>query len=136
MQAVIIRLFTFFGLLALLAWLPVAVVAADGDDLSGYPKNLARLHLGANLYQFDSGSGTYEPAKAAASWMDDDETTGWAPQAGGEYYLLVLAKPSLVRSLTLSSDGLDGSLTVYAGDERATPESSTWTPVLRDVSIA
>lgn len=133
------KLFTFFFLPLLtlgLAFAAPSASAAGDEALASYPKNLARLHLGASLYRYDPGSGTYQPADVASSWMDDDETTGQATKTGRQHYLLVLSQPFLVRNFTLSSDGSRGTVTVYAGDERATPESSTWTPVLSEVPIS
>ena len=41
-------------------------------QLQVYPKNLARQHLGANLFVFNAKNQAYVPTEAAAAWLDDD----------------------------------------------------------------
>ncbi len=141
MQEIKEKLFTFVvGSLALICMAdcvisPLQAAGVVREGLENYPKNLARLHLGANLQRFDKATGMYKASEATSMWLDDDEATGWAPAAGKEHYLLMLSQPSLVKQIALSTTGSKGRVTVYAGDERATPDSSTWTPVLRDVAV-
>ncbi len=114
----------------------IGTLAASAQSTVDYPKNLARLHLGASLFEYNERSQTYEPTKSISSWMDDDEATGIAPKKGKRYYLLVLQKPSMIRALSLSADGMDGTISVFAGDERAVPGSASWAPLITGTPIA
>ena len=79
------------SLLVLASSIGAFAVAAEADpsakQLQVYPKNLARQHLGANLFIFNQGSQTYSTTEAAAAWLDDDVTTGWPALAGKQMFL-------------------------------------------------
>jgi hypothetical protein len=105
-------------------------------QLEQYPKNMARQHVGTNLFAFDTEKLSYEPAKAAAAWLDDDISTGWPPMAGKNYYLLALPEAELITNFTISANSSVGKINLYAGDEIALPDSGSWSPVARDLDIS
>ena len=82
-------------------------VAAENDpaakQLQVYPKNLARQHLGANLFVFNPKNQAYVPTEAAAAWLDDDFATGWPALPGKQHYLVALPQPELISNFSLSS---------------------------------
>ena len=87
--------------LAILATSIAAFAAPHEADpasksLQVYPKNLARQHLGANLFLFNPSAQSYATTEAAAAWLDDDVTTGWPVMAGKQYYLLALPEPAVL----------------------------------------
>jgi|GEM_PF-860874 len=117
-----------------------AFAAPAGTDpatkqLQVYPKNLARHHIGANLFLFDATSQSYKPTEAAAAWLDDDVTTGWAALSGKQYYLLALPEPEVVTNFCLSTRPTTGTVTLYAADEPAAPGAKSWVPLVRDAAI-
>lgn len=125
-----------------LAAFTAAAVAADAAEneapvrqLAVFSKNLARQHLGANLFTFNADNQTYVPTEASAAWLDDDVTTGWPPQAGKQYYLLALPEAQLMTNFEVSTRGGEGKINLYAADEPAAPGSSAWTPLAKDVSL-
>ncbi|MEA3211515.1 MAG: hypothetical protein QOE70_4572 [Chthoniobacter sp.] len=113
--------------------------AAESDlasrQLQVYPKNLARQHLGSNLFLFNSATRTYAPTEAAAAWLDDDITTGWAIMAGKQHYLLALSEPEVLSNFSISTRPATGTITLYAGDEPATPGAKSWTVIARDLPL-
>jgi hypothetical protein len=114
------------------------VVAQEGSEakqLQVYPKNLARQHIGANLFIFNSSTGTYVPTEASAAWLDDDVTTGWPIMAGKQHYLLALPEPELLTNLSISARPATGTVNIFAGDEPATPSAKSWSAVARDIPI-
>jgi hypothetical protein len=114
-----------------------AVAEADPADkqLQVYPKNIARHHIGANLFLFNTTSQSYTPTEAAAAWLDDDINTGMAPVAGKQHYMLALPEPEVITNFAISSQGSKGSVTIYAGDEPSAPGAKSWQPIARDVSF-
>jgi hypothetical protein len=114
-------------------------VGAEADpaakQLQVYPKNLARQHLGANLFIFNSTAQTFSTTEAAAAWLDDDVTTGWPALAGKQHYLMALPEPEVVTNFSLSTKATGGTVTIYGGDEPAEPGSKSWVPLVRDVAI-
>ncbi len=127
--------------LALAATIPA--VRADNVDPSGpqaasavsAPKNLARQHLGANLLIYTNSSQTYTPTEAAAAWLDDDIATGWPALTGKQDYLLALPQPELVNNFCISARNATGTVSLYAGDEAAPPDSKSWTLLEKDVPV-
>jgi hypothetical protein len=115
------------------------VFAADTDpaarQMQVYPKNLARQHVGTNLFLYNASNQTYAPTEASAAWLDDDITTGWPVMAGKQYYLLALSSPELVSNFSVSARPADGTISLYAGDETAVPGSRTWTPLAQNVEF-
>jgi len=116
------------------------LLAADNDptdpaarQLQVYPKNLARQHVGTNLFLYNASNQTYAPTEASAAWLDDDVATGWPVLAGKQYYLLALANPELVSNFAVSARPTDGTISLYAGDEPAVPGSHSWTPLAQNV---
>jgi hypothetical protein len=111
----------------------------EGDStakqLQFFPKNLARQHVGTNLFVFNPTNQTYVPTEAAAAWLDDDVATGWPPLPGTNHYLLSLASPQLITNLTISAKTGSGTVSIYAGDEPAAPSAKSWTLIAKDVSI-
>jgi len=105
------------------------------SQLEIYPKNIARQHVGSNLFIFNSTSQTFIPTEAAAAWLDDDVTTGWPIMAGTQFYLLALSEPEMVTNLSISTRPVPGKVTVYVGDEPAPPSAKSWTVVARDLPI-
>jgi hypothetical protein len=114
-------------------------LAAENDpaarQLQGYPKNLARQHLGANLFIFNAATQTYVPTEAAAAWLDDDVTTGWPALAGKQHYLIALPEPELLSNFSISTRPSAGTVSIYAGDEPAAPGAKSWTALRKDVAM-
>lgn len=112
-------------------------LAADAEQgskqLQIFPKNLARQHLGSNLFIFSPANQTYTPTEAAASWLDDDATTGWPVMAGKQSYLLVLSEPEVLANFSISARPATGTISLFAGDEPTAPGSSTWKPLAKNV---
>jgi len=114
--------------------------AADNDpaatkQLQVYPKNLARQHLGANLFLFNAKNQAYVPTEAAAAWLDDDITTGWPALPGKQHYLIALPEPEMLSNFSLSSKPAGGTVRLYAGDEPAIPGAKSWSPLTAAVSV-
>ncbi len=112
-----------------------AGVTATNTPLTA-PKNLARQHLGANLLLYSPTSQTYEPTEASAAWLDDDVATGWPALTGKQDYLLALPEPELVNNFCISARNATGTVTLYAGDEAASPGSKSWTVLEQNVPVA
>lgn len=129
---------TSFILLASAASAALAL-AADNDPAARqyqiYPKNLARQHMGSNLFIFNPANQTYVPTEAAAAWLDDDVATGWPALAGKQHYLLAFAAPELVSNLSVSGRPAEGSISIYAGDEPTAPGNGGWTPLAQNVAF-
>jgi hypothetical protein len=104
-------------------------------QLQVYPKNLARQHVGANVFLYNASSQTFTTTEAAAAWLDDDVTTGWAPLAGQQHYLLALPEPEVVTNFQISGRTAQGTVTIYGGDEPAAPGAKSWVPLARNVSL-
>src|SRR5438874_3168141 len=94
------------------AFCSIAAVGAFGasadtepatKQLQIYPKNLARQHLGTNLFVFNATNQTYVPTEAAAPWLDDDVATGWPAMTGHHFYLISLAEPELLSNFCISA---------------------------------
>lgn len=116
--------------------LAIAADAGRGTaQLELYPKNLARQHVGSNLFLFNSASGTFVPTEAAAAWLDDDVTTGWPIMAGTQHYLLAFSEPEVVTNFSVSTRPTAGTVTIYAGDEPAPPGAKSWSVVGRDIPL-
>jgi len=105
------------------------------SQLKVVPKNLARHHMGSNVFLFDPNNRTYQPTEAAAAWLDADITTGWPIMAGQQHYLLSLAEPMLLTNFAVSTQPTAGTVTLYAGDEPAIPGAKSWTVLARNVSL-
>ena len=99
------------------------------------PKNLARQHVGSNLFLFNATSQSYQPTEAAAAWLDDDVSTGWPIMAGRQHYLLTLAEPTLLTNIALSTRAVPGTVTIYAGDEPAAPGAKAWSVLAKDIPL-
>ena len=112
-------------------------VAADLEQgtkqLQVFPKNLARQHLGSNLFLFNASNQTYVPTEAAAAWLDDDATTGWPVMAGKQSYLLVLSEPEVLANFCVSARPATGTISLFAGDEPTAPGSSSWKALAKNV---
>ena len=104
-------------------------------QLQVFPKNLARQHVGSNLFLFNATNQSFAPTEAAASWLDDDSTTGWPVLAGKQDYLLALSEPTIVNNFALSTRPTTGTVTIYGGDEPGAPGAKTWTVLAKDVPI-
>ena len=116
--------------------LALAADAGRGSkQLELYPKNLARQHVGANLFLFNASSQTFIPTEAAAAWLDDDVSTGWPIMAGTQHYLLALSEPEVVTNFSVSTRPAVGTVTIYAGDEPAPPSAKSWSVVARDIPV-
>ena len=126
-------------LVSLLSIACSAVVSAEtqdsGKQLQVYPKNLARQHLGANLFHFDEKAQTFVPTEAAAAWLDDDVTSAAPVLAGKQYYMLALPHPELITNFQLSSRATAGSVSLYAADEVAVPGDKAWAPLVKDAPV-
>ncbi len=114
-----------------------AIGEADSSNkqLQVFPKNLARQHVGSNLFLFNPARQKFQPTEAAAAWLDDDVTTGWPVMAGQQHYLLTLSEPSLVTNIALSTRPAAGTVTVYVGDEPAAPGAKSWTAVAKGIPV-
>jgi hypothetical protein len=112
-------------------------IAADVEQgskqLQIFSKNLARQHLGSNLFLFNASNQTYVPTEAAAAWLDDDATTGWPVMAGKQSYLLVLSEPEVLANFCVSARPATGTISLFAGDEPTAPGSSSWKPLAKNV---
>ena len=109
---------------------------AANKQLEIYPKNLARQHVGTNLFVFNSTNQNYVPTEASAAWLDDDVATGWPPLPGKNYYMLSLSEPQLLSNLAISTKaGAGGTVTISAGDEPAPPTAKSWKVIAKDTSI-
>jgi hypothetical protein len=115
----------------------IAAVAADPDQaqLQGYPKNLARQHLGANLFQYSPTTQAYAPTQASAAWLDDDITTGWAMLSGKQHYVLAFPEAQQISTFSMSARPASGTISLYAGDEAAPPGAKSWTLLARDIPV-
>ncbi len=107
----------------------------DAAQLQIYPKNLARQHLGANLFHYSGATQSYSPTEAAAAWLDDDITTGWPLLAGKQYYLLVLPESELITNFCLSARPATGTVSLYTGSEPATPDAKSWSPLSKNIAF-
>lgn len=122
-------------LLSSVAAFAIAESEPAQKQLQVFPKNLARQHVGSNLFLFNATSQKFQPTEAAAAWLDDDVTTGWPVMAGQQHYLLTLSEPTLVTNVALSTRPTAGTVTVYAGDEPAAPGAKSWTAVAKGIPI-
>ena len=115
----------------------LAVFAAPpaGNSLQGYPKNIARQHVGANLFIFNAANQSFTPTEAAAAWLDDDVTTGWPIMAGKQHYLLALPEPEVVTNFAISTRTAAGTISLFAGDEPGLPGAKSWAPLAKDVTV-
>ncbi len=132
------KLRSFLALLTAAATPATLCLAAETSATSpaaGALKNLARQHLGTNLFAYDQASQTYVPTEAAAAWLDDDVTTAWPPQSGKSYYMLTLPEAQLMTNFQISAKDPEGTVSIYAGDEPAKPGAESWKPVARDISL-
>ena len=110
-----------------------ADVEQGSKQLQVFPKNLARQHLGSNLFLFNATNQTYVPTEAAAAWLDDDATTGWPVMAGKQSYLLVLSEPEVLTNFSVSARAATGTISLFAGDEPTAPGSNSWKPLAKNV---
>ncbi len=127
---------TSLVLLATTACATLALAAENApatQQYQVYPKNLARQHVGSNLFVFNTANQTYVPTEASAAWLDDDITTGWPVLAGKQHYLLALSEPELVSNFSVSSRPSEGNISIYAGDEPAAPGAQSWAPLAQNV---
>lgn len=117
-----------------------SVFAASDENANSalgiYRKNMARQHLGTNLFVFDKDNLSYSPTEAAAAWLDDDVSTGWPARSGRTFYLLALPEADLMTNFMISAKDPEGTISLYAGDELAAPDARTWSPIATDVDIA
>ncbi len=117
----------------------IALAAGERDpsqkQLQNFPKNLARQHVGSNLFLFNPANSKFQPTEASAAWLDDDVTTGWPVMAGQQHYLLTLAEPTLLTNVAVSTRPTAGTVTLYVGDEPAAPGAKTWTVVAKNVPL-
>ena len=105
-------------------------------QLQSFQKNLARQHLGSNLFLFDSSKQTYIPTEAAAAWLDDDISTGWPALAGKQHYVLQFSEPQVLTNFSLSTAPVEGTITIYSGDEVKNPGDVSWQIVAKDVPVS
>ncbi len=117
----------------------IAFAAGERDpsqkQLQNFPKNLARQHVGSNLFLFNPANSKFQPTEASAAWLDDDVTTGWPVMAGQQHYLLTLAEPTLLTNVAVSTRPTVGTVTLYVGDEPAAPGAKSWTVVAKNVPL-
>lgn len=123
--------------LAILATSLAAFAAPPGGSpqLSMYPKNLARQHIGANVFIFNAATQSYTTTEAAAAWLDDDITTGWPIMAGKQHYVVALPEPDVMTNFAVSTRTTAGTITLFAGDEPAAPGAKSWSPLVRNIQI-
>lgn len=114
--------------------LAIGAGAEQGSkQLQTFPKNLARQHVGSNLFLFNASNQTYVPTEAAAAWLDDDATTGWPVMAGKQSYLLVLSEPEVLANFCVSARPATGTISLFAGDEPTAPGSASWKSLAKNV---
>jgi len=121
--------------LTLSAAVSAAPLEASTGQFQIYPKNLARHHMGSNVFIFNGANQTFVPTEAAAAWLDDDIATGWPATTGQQYYLISMAQADLITNFQISARGTNGTISLYAGDEPAPPTSKSWTPLAKDLDI-
>ncbi len=107
----------------------------SAKQLQSFQKNLARQHLASNLFLFDGAAQHYVATEAAAAWLDDDVSTGWPALAGKQHYLLQLSEPQVITNFSLSSVPVEGTVTIFSGDEMKNPGDSAWRMIAKDVPI-
>lgn len=105
-------------------------------QLQSFQKNLARQHLSSNLFLFDPAAQKYVGTEAAAAWLDDDVSTGWPALAGKQNYLLQFSGPQVVTNFSLSTAPVEGTVTIYSGDEMKAPGDASWRVLAKDVAIS
>lgn len=125
----------FVSLLSIACAAVAMAGSKEASQLQIYPKNLARHHIGANLFTFNPATQTYSPTEASAAWLDDDITTGSPILAGQQHYLLALPEPELLMNFSISTRPTAGTVTLYAGDEPAAPGAKSWTVIAKDIPI-
>jgi hypothetical protein len=117
----------------------IAAIAATPEadpattQLQVFPKNFARHHIGSNLFIYQNAK--YVPTESAAAWLDDDITSGSAPLTGKQHYLLALPEPEVVTNFAISAQAMQGTVTIYAGDEPQAPGAKSWQPLVREVPL-
>jgi len=113
--------------------------SAEADQgnkqLQVFPKNLARQHLGSNLFIFNPTKQTYIPTEAAAAWLDDDPTTSWPALTGKQSYLLVLSEPEALTGFSIAARSAAGTISLSAGDEPTAPGSTGWKSIASNVPL-
>jgi hypothetical protein len=107
----------------------------EGKQLQVFPKNLARQHLGSNLFIYNPTTQTYIPTEAAASWLDDDPTTSWPALTGKQSYLLVLSEPEALTGFGVSARAANGTISLSAGDEPTAPGSANWKSIATNIPL-
>jgi len=112
-----------------------AAPVQDAAQFEVFPKNLARQHVGTNLFQYNATTQGYAPTQAAAAWLDDDISTGWPAMAGQQYYLLALPEAELVTNFSVSARPASGTISLYAADEPAVPGAKAWSVLAKDVAF-
>jgi hypothetical protein len=124
--------------LALLAAMSAALLALEPAQpaVQSVPKNLARQHSMANLLIFDKTTQRFVSAEAAAAWLDDDVTTGFAAAAGKQHYLLQFANSEPLTSFSISGAAPTGTVNLYVGDTPSTPGDISWSLAAKNVSLA
>ncbi len=61
--------------------------------------------------------------------------TGWPALTGKQDYLLALPEPALVNNFCISARSVAGTVSLFAGDEAASPGSKSWTLLEKDMPI-
>lgn len=110
--------------------------APSASQLLGIEKNIARQHLATNVLIFDAASSRYIATEAAATWLDDDITTAWAPLAGKQHYLVQFAQPQLIHNFEISGREVPGKITLYTGDSAAAPGDGAWASVATGIDYS
>ena len=131
---------TTIKLLALACAACVTPVLAESTpsakQLQSFQKNLARQHLASNLFLFDGNSQRFVATEAAAAWLDDDVSTGWPALAGKQHYALQFSEPQIITNFSLSTAPVEGTVTIYSGDEMKNPGDPAWRVIAKDISVA
>lgn len=125
---------TLLVLLTSIASTAMMASAAEADATApAGPKNLARHHLGANLFLFSQESQAYLPTQASSSWLDDDISTGMSPMPGKQDYLLALPDSESLSDFAVSGKASTGTVTLSVSDVLAPPTAKSWSVVAKDV---
>lgn len=114
----------------------IAESTPSAKQLQSYQKNLARQHLSSNLFLFDGASQRFVATEAAAAWLDDDVSTGWPALAGKQHYALQFSEPQVLSNFSLSTAPVEGTVTLYSGDEMKNPGDPAWRVIAKDVPVA
>ncbi len=110
------------------------------DQAPGYPQNLARYHLGAqveaaprsqSIAQLKLSTADGDNNAAEAALLCDDPTVGYALPAGTTTLLVALPKVENVGSISFLNDGVNGDVAVSFANAKLPANSPQWQTVVQ-----